>query len=154
MRVSHSSARVSLPIKFFDQCSNTRTLQFNAFHEPQLRSIWSWRMIGMSLLLKHFNFIYPSYFSILMFLSFWIRSSAVWMPMKLRGYPVSANQFMMFLFLSVVCMIISPCGVMWFVSAKVFVFNYFGNLFLDICACGGVFFFPFELVGFSCSVFF
>ena len=28
--------------------------------------------------------------------------------MKLRGDPVSANQFSMFLFLSVVCMIISP----------------------------------------------
>ena len=51
-----------------------------------------------------------------MFLSFCISSSAVWISMKLRGDPVSANQLSLLLFLKVVCMIISPCGVVLFRS--------------------------------------
>ena len=51
-----------------------------------------------------------------MLLSFCMMSSAVLISTKLRGDPVSASQLSLFLFFSVVCMMISSLGVDLYIS--------------------------------------
>ena len=66
--VIEGSLPVSLAINFCDLCSTTRTLQFFAFHEPELSFMWSWPLSVIFLLLKFHLSISVLYFYVSLFL--------------------------------------------------------------------------------------